>query len=80
LAGQPVEDGCDTCRAMGMRIEYATRGGSRGFGPQKPGKGSEEWTACDSIEELASRLSYLMKGAVAVRSRLCQVGLECPCG
>ena len=61
-------------------MEYATRGGFRGFGPQNPGRGSEERAARGGIEELASMLSYLMKGAVAVGSRLYQVGLERPCG
>jgi hypothetical protein len=38
-----------------------------GFGPQKPGGGSkQERTSRDGIEELASRRSYLMKGAVAI--------------
>jgi len=60
-------------------MEYATRGGFRGFGPQNPGGGSEERTARGNIEELASRLSHLMKGAVAVGSRLCRAGLEYSC-
>ena len=60
-------------------MEYATRGGFRRFGPQNPGGGSEERTVRGSIEELASRLSYLIKGAVAVGSILSRVGLECPC-
>ena len=47
---------------------------------QNPGRGSEERAARGGIEELASMLSYLMKGAVAVGSRLYQVGLERPCG
>jgi hypothetical protein len=51
-------------------MEYATRGGFHGFGPQNPGGGSEEQTTHGDIEELASRLRYLMKGAVAVGSRL----------
>jgi hypothetical protein len=60
-------------------MEYATRGGFRGFGPQNPGGGSKERTTRGGIEELVSRLRYLMKGAVAVESRLCRVRLECPC-
>ena len=60
-----VEDGGDTCRAAGMRMEYATHDGFCGFGPQNPDEGSEEeQTAHDGIEELVSRLSYLMKGMV----------------
>ena len=39
LAGRPVEDGGDTCRVAGKRMEYATRGGFCGFGPQNPGGG-----------------------------------------
>jgi hypothetical protein len=63
----------------GMRMEYATHGlfgdlclktiGGRfhGFWPQNPSKGSEEKrTAHGGIEEVTSRRSYLMKGAVAV--------------
>jgi len=61
-------------------MEYTTRSGFRGFGPQNPGEGSEEWTTPGGIEELTSRLSYLIKGAVAIRSRLCRVGLEYLCG
>jgi len=60
-------------------MEYATRGGFRGFGPQNPGGDSKKRTTRGGIEELASRLSYLMKGTVAVGSRLCRVGLECHC-
>jgi hypothetical protein len=64
----------------GTRMEYATRGGLvvwaskpsggriYGFGPQNPARGSEEeQTTRGGIEEFASRRSYLMKGAVAVR-------------
>jgi hypothetical protein len=51
-------------------MEYATRGGFCGFGLQNLSGGSEERTTHGGIEELASRLSYLMKGAVAVGSRL----------
>jgi hypothetical protein len=64
----------------GTRMEYATRGrfgglglktiGGRfhGFGPQNPGRGSEEdWMARGGIEEFTSRQNYLTKGAVAVR-------------
>jgi hypothetical protein len=47
------------------------------FRPQNPGGGFEEWTTRGGIEELASRLSYLMKGAVAVGCRSCRVRLEC---
>jgi hypothetical protein len=60
-------------------MKYATRGGFDGlslktigdrfhrFGPQNPGKGSEEeQTARGGIEEFASRRSYLIEGAVAV--------------
>jgi len=60
-------------------MEYATRGrfgglglktiGGRfyGFGPQNPGRGSEEErTVRGGIEEFALRRSYLMKGVVAV--------------
>jgi hypothetical protein len=61
-------------------MEYATRGGFRGFGPQNPSGGFEEQTTRGGIEELALRLSYLMKGAVAVGSMSCQIGLEYPCG
>ena len=63
----------------GTRMEYATHGrfgglglktiGGQfhGFGPQNPGGGSEEeQTARGGIEEIASRRSCLMKGAVAV--------------
>ena len=62
-----------------MRMEYATRerfgglglktigGRFHRFGPQNPGRGSEEErTARGGIEEFASRRSYLMKGAVAI--------------
>jgi hypothetical protein len=42
-------------------MEYATGGGFRGFGHQNQGGCSEERTARGGIEELASRLSYLMK-------------------
>jgi hypothetical protein len=63
-----------------MRMEYATRGGFRGFRPQNPGGGSKERTTRGGIEDLALRLSYLMKGTVAVGSRSCRVGLECPSG
>jgi len=59
-------------------MKYATRDRFRGFGPQNLSEGSKEWTTCGGIDELASRLSYLMKGAVAVKSRLCRVGLESP--
>jgi hypothetical protein len=58
----------------GTPMEYATRGrfgglglktiggGFYGFGPQNPGRGSEEKrTTCGGIEEFASRQSYLMK-------------------
>jgi len=49
-------------------MEYATRGGFCGFGPQNTGGGSkEEWTARGGIKEFASRRSYLMRGAVAAR-------------
>ena len=41
FAGQSVEDGDDTCRVAGKRMEYATRGGFRGFGPQNPGGGPD---------------------------------------
>ena len=41
LEGRPVEDGGDTCRVVGKRMEYATRGGFRGFGPQNPGGGPD---------------------------------------
>jgi hypothetical protein len=51
----------------GKRMDYATHGRFRGFGPQNSSGGSEEWTTCDGIEELTSRLSYLMTGVVAVR-------------
>jgi len=71
LAGRPVEDGDDTCRVAGKRMEYATRGGFHRFGPRNPDGGFEERTARGGIEELASRLSYLMKGTVVVGSRLC---------
>jgi hypothetical protein len=38
-----------------------------GFGPQNPGRGSEEeWTARGGIEEFVLRRSYLMKGVMAV--------------
>ena len=47
------------------------------FRPQNTGGGFEEWTTRGGIEELASRLSYLMKGAVAVGCRSCRVRLEC---
>jgi len=60
-------------------MEYATCNGFRGFGPQNLGGGSEEQTVRGGIEELASRLSYLMKGSMAVGSRLCRVGLEYLC-
>ena len=62
------------------RMEYATHGRFGGlglktiggwfheFGPQSPGRGSEEErTTHGGIEEFVSRRSYLMKGAVAVR-------------
>jgi hypothetical protein len=45
------------------------------FGPQSPNEGSEEeQTACGGIKEFALRQSYLMKGAVAIGSRLAWVG------
>ena len=60
-------------------MEYATRerfgglglktigGRFHRFGPQNPGRGSEEErTARGSIEEFASRRSYLMKGTVTI--------------
>jgi len=62
---------------QGMRMEYAIRGEFCGFGPQKPSGGSEKRTARGSIKELASRLSYLTKGVVAVGSWLSRVELEC---
>jgi hypothetical protein len=38
------------------------------FGPQNPGRGSEEErTTYGGIEEFTLRRSYLMKGAVAVK-------------
>jgi len=64
----------------GEHMEYTTHGGFRGFGPQNPDGGSEEWTTRGGIEELTPRQSYLIKGAVAVGSRLCRVRLKCPCG
>jgi hypothetical protein len=64
----------------GKRMEYGTRGRFgglglktisgrfRGFGSQNPSGGSEEeQTACGGIDEFASRRSYLIKGAVAIR-------------
>jgi hypothetical protein len=52
---------------QGMRMECAIRSGFHGFWPQNPGGGcKEEQTAHGDIEELASRLSYHMKGTVAV--------------
>ena len=61
-------------------MEYATRGEFRTVGPQNPGEGFEERTTRGGIEELASRLSYLMKGVVAIRSSLYRLGLECSYG
>ena len=55
----------------GKHMEYATHGGFRGFRPQNLGGGSEQQTTCGGIKELASRLSYLTKATVAIRSRLC---------
>jgi hypothetical protein len=65
---------------LGTHMEYATHerfgglglktisGWFHGFGPQNSGRGfEEEQTARGGIEEFASRQSYLMKGAVAVR-------------
>ena len=79
MAGRPVEDGGDTCRAAGTHMEYTTRGGFRGFGPQNTGGGSkEERRARGGIKEFASRRSYLMRGVVAARWKLCQVGLDAP--
>jgi hypothetical protein len=80
LAGRPVEDGGDMCQVAGEAygVRYSQRV-SRVWASNLGG-GSEERTTCGDIEELASRLSYLMKGAVAVESRLCQVRQECPYG
>jgi hypothetical protein len=56
-------------------MEYATHDGFCGFGPQNPSKGSEEeHMTHGSIEELASRLSYLMKGTVPLDENY--VGLD----
>jgi len=74
-----VKDGCEAW-TDGPEGWMTSRSGFHGFGPQNPGGGFEERTPRGGIKELASRLSYLMKGAVAVRSRLCRVRLECPCG
>ena len=41
MAGQLVEDGGDTCRVAQKRMEYATCGRFRGFGPQNPGGGPD---------------------------------------
>jgi len=41
LEGQPVKDDGDTCRVAEKRMEYATRGGFRGFGPQNPSRGPD---------------------------------------
>ena len=52
-------------------MEYATRGGFHGFGPQNPGGGSEEErTTCGGIKEVVSKQSYIMKDAVAIGCRL----------
>jgi hypothetical protein len=59
-------------------MKYATRGGFCGFGPQNLGRSSEERTTRGGIEELTSRLNYLMKDTVVVGSRLYRFGLECP--
>ena len=53
LAGRPIEDGGDTSRQRGMRMEYATRGGFHGFEPPNPGRGSEEQTTRGDIGEFA---------------------------
>jgi hypothetical protein len=64
----------------GKHMEYASRGELCGFGPQNTGGGSEKRMIRGGTEELALRLSYLMKGTVAVGSWFCRVGLECSCG
>jgi len=56
--GRPVEDDGDTCRQWGMRMEYATCGGFRGFGPQNPGGGYKERTTRGGIREFALSRSY----------------------
>jgi len=62
-------------------MEYATRDGFRGFGPQNLGGGSEEErTIRGGIEEFAWRRSYLIKGVVAVGWKLCRIGLVFPRG
>ena len=71
LVGQPVEDSGDTCQVAGKRMEYATCGRFHKFGPQNLGRGSGKRTTRGGIEELTTRLSYLMKSAVAIRSSLC---------
>ena len=56
MAGWPIEDGGDTCRVAGKRMEYATRGGFRGFGPQNPGGGpdADGWHVAASVRSLRS--------------------------
>ena len=49
LAGQPIEDGSDTCRVAGMHMDYATCGRFHRFGPENSGESSEERMACGSI-------------------------------
>ena len=47
----------------------------------KPGRRSRcRRAAHGGIGEIASEWGYRWEGAVAVGSRLCRVGLECPCG
>ena len=67
LAGSRSKTAVTHVEWQETRMEYATCGGFRGFGPQNLGRCSEEeQTACGGIKELASRRSYLMRGVVAV--------------
>jgi hypothetical protein len=72
--------GSSHCIHLLSFVEYATRGHFgglslktiggwfRGFGPQNSDGGfEEERTTRGSIEEFASRQSYLLKGVVAIR-------------
>jgi hypothetical protein len=68
LGAWAAEDGGDMHRVVGdtYGVRYLRK--VWWFGPQNPGGGfEEERTARGGIEEFASRRSYLVKGAVAVR-------------
>jgi len=62
-------------------MEYATRGGFHGFGLQN--LGGARFRGTDGTwrhRGVGVEAKLLMKGAMAVGSRLCRVRLECLCG